>query len=723
MSNIVRLNPGYFPNPTTDKSLSNASIYVGEPDTDPTVPANQKTISVLQENGTTVAVPQPITTSAGGVPQYNGFPVTVLVDGNYSIAVLDSNDVQVFYVPSQPESLVQNVKYVDSLSDLKANSGTYDGETVYLTGRASLNDGGQGHFIWIEGDYTTQVTADTLSGVYAPSDDDSDGSEGCWVRPHSSLIDIQWFGAIRGGFSDCTAAVQACVDFCRGSTTTDNLVVDWPYGRWLITDELNVGPGTKIKGVNGDAGGVWGATAAYTGQLSDSKGTVILHQPTSEKDLFVPSLPKGGSNAYSGISIEGLNIWGVTTPDSYHRTSLGLSDVTYSRYAFNWDYVHYSTVKNVAVFGFQSGVYLGSYTQRNLFDNVQISHCRNACVTYGEYVTAFPTSDIWSNCVFRTADMAFEQKGATTGSSYQIRLVECQIEDIASYGFLLPRGARNWEVAFCYGESIGIDTGVADRGVFNIGGFGSDALPNEVNLSIIGGQYIGSNTNNFIMTDETTMVFITNTDAKNFGTLITATASTRDYGIHITGLGHYSTGTFYSGPNNKLYGDYRSVGLDVGTNIVTHVGQFYGNSNATYTQMLGGSIRLGDGSTSSVNPGANASIDLGIAGVLEWDNLFIVNAPTVSSDRRVKCDIDVLSNAEKAVALKLKPLIRKFRIISDVGRNGSDAKIHVGVIAQDVVQSFKDEGLNALNYNVVSYENDKYAIRYEELIMFILSSI
>ena len=45
------------------------------------------------------------------------------------------------------------------------------------------------------------------------------------------------------------------------------------------------------------------------------------------------------------------------------------------------------------------------------------------------------------------------------------------------------------------------------------------------------------------------------------------------------------------------------------------------------------------------------------------------------------------------------------------------------MIAQDVVQAFEDEGLSALDYNVVSYENDKYGIRYEELILFILSAI
>ena len=259
MSNIVRLNPGYFPNPTTDKSLSNASIYVGEPDTDPTIPENQKTISVLLENGTTVAVSQPLTTSAGGVPQYNGSSVTVLVDGDYSIAVLDSNDVQVFYVPSQPEALVQNVKYVDSLSGLKATSGTYDGEVVYLTGRTSINDGGQGHFVWLVGDYTTQVTADTLSGIYAPSDTDPTGAAGCWVRPVSEEIHVSWFGPIPDGATDAALAFKTSIAVYQLFVTAGNSgiwgtfnptsgtgpTLVWPPGVYSITESLT-GPDQSI---------------------------------------------------------------------------------------------------------------------------------------------------------------------------------------------------------------------------------------------------------------------------------------------------------------------------------------------------------------------------------------------------------------------------------------------------------------------------------------------
>lgn len=98
--NIVELSPGYYPNTSKGRPLSLAYIYVGIPDLDPTVVANQKTLSVQQEDGTIVAVTQPIRTNAGGVPTYLGESVTLLVEGDYSLAVLDNSSVQVYYVPS-----------------------------------------------------------------------------------------------------------------------------------------------------------------------------------------------------------------------------------------------------------------------------------------------------------------------------------------------------------------------------------------------------------------------------------------------------------------------------------------------------------------------------------------------------------------------------------------------------------------------------------------------
>jgi hypothetical protein len=96
----VRLGPEYFPETSRGRPIALGSIYVGQPDLDPEIVGNQKTLSVQQEDGTIVAVAQPIYTNAGGVPVYAGSPVTLLVEGTYSLKVLDSSDAQIYYVPS-----------------------------------------------------------------------------------------------------------------------------------------------------------------------------------------------------------------------------------------------------------------------------------------------------------------------------------------------------------------------------------------------------------------------------------------------------------------------------------------------------------------------------------------------------------------------------------------------------------------------------------------------
>lgn len=94
---IVSLPNEYFPFFDKGKPIYDGQIFIGEPDLDPTIPANRKTVTIRQESGDTVDVPQPIRTSSGGVPTYNGSPAQILVDGNYSIKVLDKLGNQIYY--------------------------------------------------------------------------------------------------------------------------------------------------------------------------------------------------------------------------------------------------------------------------------------------------------------------------------------------------------------------------------------------------------------------------------------------------------------------------------------------------------------------------------------------------------------------------------------------------------------------------------------------------
>jgi len=99
--NKIELGPEYFPQSTRGRPISLAYIYVGLPDTDPEIVGNQKTLYVQEEDGTIVGVTQPIRTSAGGIPLYDSSPVTLLVNGDYSLKILNSSETQIYYVPNQ----------------------------------------------------------------------------------------------------------------------------------------------------------------------------------------------------------------------------------------------------------------------------------------------------------------------------------------------------------------------------------------------------------------------------------------------------------------------------------------------------------------------------------------------------------------------------------------------------------------------------------------------
>ena len=101
----------------------------------------------------------------------------------------------------------------------------------------------------------------------------------------------------------------------------------------------------------------------------------------------------------------------------------------------------------------------------------------------------------------------------------------------------------------------------------------------------------------------------------------------------------------------------------------------------------------------NASTGANRdnAIDLGSSGS-RWA---VVRAGTGSintSDRNEKQDIEELSDAEQRVAVACKSLIRKFKFNDAVEAKGNDARIHVGIIAQDLQAAFASEGLDASRY-------------------------
>ena len=97
--------------------------------------------------------------------------------------------------------------------------------------------------------------------------------------------------------------------------------------------------------------------------------------------------------------------------------------------------------------------------------------------------------------------------------------------------------------------------------------------------------------------------------------------------------------------------------------------------------------------------GANSdnTVDLGYSGA-RFDDIYATNNVINTSDRNEKQDIEELSDAETAVAVACKGLLRKFRWKSAVEEKGDNARIHFGIIAQDLQDAFTAEGLDAGDY-------------------------
>lgn len=127
-----------------------------------------------------------------------------------------------------------------------------------------------------------------------------------------------------------------------------------------------------------------------------------------------------------------------------------------------------------------------------------------------------------------------------------------------------------------------------------------------------------------------------------------------------------------------------------------------------------------------------------------WSVVYAGTGTINTSDDREKTYIDI-TEAEKQVAIELKANMKKFKFNDAIESKGEKARIHFGASAQTVKSIFEKYGLNGFDYAILCYDEweeqeevkdeegniiepyrpagDRYGIRYEELLCFIISAM
>jgi hypothetical protein len=129
-----------------------------------------------------------------------------------------------------------------------------------------------------------------------------------------------------------------------------------------------------------------------------------------------------------------------------------------------------------------------------------------------------------------------------------------------------------------------------------------------------------------------------------------------------------------------------------------------------------------------------------------FQQLFAGTSTINTSDIREKQQIRGISEAERAVAVMLKGMLRAFKWSEAVERKGDAARWHFGVMAQEVRDVFAEHGLDAHEYALFCYDEwsespevrdpeteeviqpfrpagNRYGVRYDQLLAFVLSAI
>lgn len=212
-------------------------LYIGKAGQDPTQPQNLADVFFKNAQGEVALLQQPIMLTSDTLKKFVAEKGALWSDSEYSMALYNDRDEQLFYVPDVKNSGVsefsrrlaqpsgyQLIGEIASWADLQQTRPLFAGAKVRLQGwHAGSNVGG--------GAFVGELTQAEDDGGYIASA----GKDYHWRRVADDLnrMTLFDFGAIADGETDCRPAVMAMYRWAQN--TNQRLSIQFPAGRFYIS--------------------------------------------------------------------------------------------------------------------------------------------------------------------------------------------------------------------------------------------------------------------------------------------------------------------------------------------------------------------------------------------------------------------------------------------------------------------------------------------------------
>jgi len=470
MANLVDLNPYGVYNDLQGRPLNNGKVYIGLPNQDPKgYPAQ-----VYWDAAMTIPAAQPLRT-VGGYVARNGTPARVYINGNYSLQVTTSTDVQVFYVQdyylSGTAQIVTSDKtniVFDSIAALRSNfypasvikncsvTSYYGGNAVVLQKPLF-----QGNYFIKTSDTTSPDNGGTII---------VDAAGNRWYLSSNALIYGETFGCRADGVTDDSIAMQVAIGWVLNNRKKLHLTAS-SYLLNSVTVSSTIASAWPSLEIEGELG----ATGEALSQ-SGANGTTIT---TNGNSAFIINFDSFFNESIRFKNIGFLNTGAIGSTSAITVNKLATTGGSFPR---GWEF------RDLGCSGFYSFLTVQGFDPtftNNFFGTIGLYNV----VTYNTGVSIRAIDcyfDLLSmnDCLFHLASaygISFEEGGLSYGSGAIMTLRNTHFEGCGSAAI---RGGSRYSVLNLQSvsaEACGVTTGygfILQQGINNLiinvegGGYG-----------------------------------------------------------------------------------------------------------------------------------------------------------------------------------------------------------------------------------------------------------